>query len=278
MLKGTSFLTALFDVSSDVFIVGCQRASLPLTGNLLFISLNLCTSQRTPTVFVRCHDILPPHTDWEFSYCPKEKDKTKRTQARHTAETGQNKSSNTNNKNKLQIQSASKACSDRGYIFSLFSESQVCSMVQWLVVFVELCAHLQLFYGFWPCTQKHTYRNRSTNRDLQTVSEKIFDLYCETKCDIFAWSRLKACGMCTQCVSASDKRPTRQLLLKANSCNVHYTTHWGLEAGEKNGDNELISPLFEHITTLAQLHQFTRAERTEEMSHNPTGHGTQVPP
>ena len=59
--------------SSDVFMIGCQRVYLPLTGNLLFISLNLCSSQRTPTVFVRCHDVLPPHTDWGFSYCPKEK-------------------------------------------------------------------------------------------------------------------------------------------------------------------------------------------------------------
>ena len=51
-----------------------------------------------------------------------EKDKTKKTRARHTAEIGQKKSSNTNNKNKLQIQSASIeawACCDRGYIFSL---------------------------------------------------------------------------------------------------------------------------------------------------------------
>ena len=49
--------------------------------------------------------------------------------------------------------------------------------------------------------------------------------------------------------------------------------------GRENWDNELISPLFENITTLAQLHQFTRAEgTTEETSHNSTGHGTQMPP
>ena len=50
-------------------------------------------------------------------------------------------------------------------------------------------------------------------------------------------------------------------------------------------DNELITTLFENFTTLAQLHQFTHAERKttkipvtrpEETSHNSIGHGTQV--
>ena len=49
------------------------------------------------------------------------------------------------------------------------------------------------------------------------------------------------------------------------------------ENGRENWNNKLISPLFENITTLAQLHQFTRAEgTTEETSHNSMGHGTQV--
>ena len=52
-----------------------------------------------------------------------------------------------------------------------------------------------------------------------------------------------------------------------------------LKTGQKNWNNKLISPLFENITTLAQLYQFTRAEgTTEETSHNSIGHGTQVPP
>ena len=58
------------------------------------------------------------------------------------------------------------------------------------------------------------------------------------------------------------------------------------ENGTEKLDNELITTLFENITPLAQLHQFTRAEEKnnnkrpatypEETSHNSTGHGTQV--
>ena len=49
--------------------------------------------------------------------------------------------------------------------------------------------------------------------------------------------------------------------------------------GEKTGTTKLILPLFENITTLPQLHQFTRAEgTTEETSHNSQGLCTQVPP
>ena len=51
------------------------------------------------------------------------------------------------------------------------------------------------------------------------------------------------------------------------------------ENGTEKLDNEWITTLFENITTLAQLHQFTRAEgTTEETSHNSMGRGTQVPP
>ena len=86
--------------------------------------------------------------------------------------------------------------------------------------------------------------------------------------------------MYTQCVSVSDEQLTRHLLLKANSRNVH-ALHNTLrrENWRENWDNELISQLFENITTLAQLDQFTHAEGTkEETSHNSRGHGTQVPP
>ena len=64
-------------------------------------------------------------------------------------------------------------------------------------------------------------------------------------------------------------------------CNMLMT-----ENGTEKLDNELTTTLFENITTLAQLHQFTRAEgkttkiplvtRPEETSHNSIGHGTQV--
>ena len=37
--------------------------------------------------------------------------------------------------------------------------------------------------------------------------------------------RLKACGMCMQCISVHDDQPTQRLLLKANSRNVHCATH-----------------------------------------------------
>ena len=42
------------------------------------------------------------------------------------------------------------------------------------------------------------------------------------------------------------------------------------EIGTENLDNELITTLFENITTLAQLHQFTRAEGKQRR----TGHIT----
>ena len=41
------------------------------------------------------------------------------------------------------------------------------------------------------------------------------------------------------------------------------------ENGTEKLDNELITTLFENITTLAQLHQFTRAEgTTKDRPHN----------
>ena len=46
-------------------------------------------------------------------------------------------------------------------------------------------------------------------------------------------------------------------------CNMLMT-----ENGTEKLDNELITTLFENITTLAQLHQFTRAERKTKT----TGH------
>ena len=57
------------------------------------------------------------------------------------------------------------------------------------------------------------------------------------------------------------------------------------ENGTGKLDNELVTALFENITTLAQLHQFTRVEAKnnkgpatypEETSHNSIGHGIQV--
>ena len=57
------------------------------------------------------------------------------------------------------------------------------------------------------------------------------------------------------------------------------------ENGTEKLDNELITTLFEIITTLAQLHHFTPAEGKNnkgqatypvETSHNSIGHGNQV--
>ena len=39
------------------------------------------------------------------------------------------------------------------------------------------------------------------------------------------------------------------------------------ENGTEKPDNELITTLFENITTLAQLHQFTRAEKQQWTGH-----------
>ena len=64
-------------------------------------------------------------------------------------------------------------------------------------------------------------------------------------------------------------------------CNMLMT-----ENGTEKLDNELTTTLFENITTLAQLHQFTRAEGKnnnkgqatypDETLHNSIGHGIQV--
>ena len=48
------------------------------------------------------------------------------------------------------------------------------------------------------------------------------------------WSRLKACGMCMQCINVHDDQPTQRLLLKANSCNMHCATCWWLKTGQRN--------------------------------------------
>ena len=61
-----------------------------------------------------------------------------------------------------------------------------------------------------------------------------FFLFLLSKVWHFFWSRLKACGMCMQCVSVHDDQPTQRLLLKANSCNVHCATHWWLKTGQRN--------------------------------------------
>ena len=83
------------------------------------------------------------------------------------------------------------------------------------------------------------------------------------------WSRLKACGMCMQCISVQDDQPTQRLLLKAELmqralCNMLMT-----ENGTEKLDNELITTLFENITTLAQLHQFTPCWRKKQQKVPP---------
>ena len=90
--------------------------------------------------------------------------------------------------------------------------------------------------------------------------------------------------------------PTESRLMQRALCSMLMT-----ENGTEKLDNELTTTLFENITTLAQLHQFKRAEenkkiliasscnnndwvsvtrlpitRPEETSHNSIGHGTQV--
>ena len=47
------------------------------------------------------------------------------------------------------------------------------------------------------------------------------------------WSRIKAFGMCMQCISVQDDQPTQRLLLEANSCNVHCATCWWLKTGQR---------------------------------------------
>ena len=66
--------------------------------------------------------------------------------------------------------------------------------------------------------------------------------------------------MCVQCISVHDEQPnsttpTESKLMQRALRNILMS-----ENGTEKLDNELITTLFENITTLAQLHQFTRAE------------------
>ena len=81
-------------------------------------------------------------------------------------------------------------------------------------------------------------------------------------------------------MSTYSTTPTESKLMQRALRNILMT-----ENGTEKLDNELITTLFENITTLAQLHQFTRAEGKttkdqatypEETSHNSIGHGIQV--
>ena len=76
--------------------------------------------------------------------------------------------------------------------------------------------------------------------------------------------------MCMQCISVQDDQaysttPTESKLMQRALRNMLMT-----ENGTEKPDNELITTLFEKITTLAQLHQqFTRAEEksTKDRPH-----------
>ena len=68
--------------------------------------------------------------------------------------------------------------------------------------------------------------------------------------------------MCMQCVSVQDDQPTQRLLLKPKLMQRALRNMLMTEMRTEKLDNELITTLFENITTLAQLHQFTRAEGT----------------
>ena len=61
--------------------------------------------------------------------------------------------------------------------------------------------------------------------------------------------------MCMQCISVHDDQPTESKLMQRALRNTLMTKN-----GTEKLDNELITKLFENITTLAQLHQFTRVE------------------
>ena len=75
--------------------------------------------------------------------------------------------------------------------------------------------------------------------------------------------------MCMQCINVNDDHPTQRLLLEANKLMQRALRNTLMtENGTEKLDNELITTPFANITTLAQLHQFTRAEGKQQR----TGH------
>ena len=71
-----------------------------------------------------------------------------------------------------------------------------------------------------------------------------------------------------QAIFVQDDQPTQRLLLKADSCNVALSNMLMTENGTEKLDNELTTTLLENITTLAQLHQYKRAdEKPQKITH-----------
>ena len=58
--------------------------------------------------------------------------------------------------------------------------------------------------------------------------------------------------------------PVESRLMQRAMCNMLMT-----ENGTEKLDNELTTTLFENITTLAQTHQFKRAEEKQQKYHSP---------
>ena len=74
--------------------------------------------------------------------------------------------------------------------------------------------------------------------------------------------------MCTQCVSVSDKQLTRQLLLKANSCNVHGTLR------TDNGIEKLKQK--KNLTTVRKCHDACATTRIHTVPRNNRRNFTQL--
>ena len=83
--------------------------------------------------------------------------------------------------------------------------------------------------------------------------------------------------MCTQCVSVTGEQPTRQLLLKANSCNVALHNSLWTESCRKLGQRIDLTTVREISRRLRNYTNSHGAESTtEETSHDSIVQSTQV--
>ena len=99
---------------------------------------------------------------------------------------------------------------------------------------------------------------------LKADSRNLSSLPVKQSVTLF-WSRLKACGMCMQCISVQDDQPTQLLLLKADSCNVHCATCWWLKTGQRNWTTNWL----QHCSKISRrLRNYTSSRVLKEKQQN----------
>ena len=136
------------------------------------------------------------------------------------------------------------------------SSSDLCIfLLSLLILFLDIFPFYHFSHLLFPRmgdSRSNTCSDVSVSRFRPPVFSPFFFLFLLSKVWHLFWSRLKACGMCMQCISVHDDQPTQGLLLKAKLMQRALRNLLMTENGTEKLDNELITTLFENITTLAQ--------------------------